>query len=101
MAEFESCDKCKFNMTEINKEPCCQCSHGVNLKDFFAPKTNADRIREMTDEELNKFLWWFKIDATASFFEGGGPGAMNAKEQKEWLCSEDSGYINRLMKQGE
>lgn len=34
--------------------------------------TNGDRIRSMPNEELNKFLWWFKIDALSAFLSKGG-----------------------------
>lgn len=54
MAEFESCDKCKHNMKMPNEEPCCGCIH--NAVDKFEPKTNADYIREMSDEKLAEFL---------------------------------------------
>jgi hypothetical protein len=56
MAEFESCDKCKHGWKTENDYPCNTCKHGVNIKDFFTPKTNADAIREMSDEELAEFL---------------------------------------------
>ena len=56
MAEFESCDKCKHGWKTENDYPCNTCKHGVNIEDFFTPKTNADAIREMSDEELAEFL---------------------------------------------
>lgn len=52
--------------------------------------TNADRIRNMTDEELNNFLWTFKINQLSLFFETGFTQTMNAQEQLEWLQSEDN-----------
>lgn len=59
--------------------------------------TNGDRIRAMSDEELNKFLWWFKVDSMSSFITKGGAGVMNAKEQRIWLHSEDDAYLEKLM----
>ena len=56
MAEFESCSKCKYDYRKGYEYPCNQCEHGVNPKDFYEPKTNADRIRAMSDEELAEFL---------------------------------------------
>ena len=49
------------------------------------PKTNADRIRAMTDEELCN--WLFQRDCTniAAFLEYGGMGVMNAVQLLEWL----------------
>ena len=54
MYEFESCDKCKFSIKAPTEEPCSNCVH--NAMDNFKPKSNADRIREMSDEELAEFL---------------------------------------------
>lgn len=42
MSEIEYCEKCGY----IKQQ--CQCEK---------PMTNADRIRNMTDEELAEFLW--------------------------------------------
>lgn len=59
--------------------------------------TNGDRIRNMTDEELNKFLWWFKIDALSAFLSKGGAGLMGAEEQGLWLQSQDHKFLEHLM----
>lgn len=59
--------------------------------------TNGDRIRNMTDEELNKFPWWFKIDALSAFFSKGGAGLMDAEEQGLWLQSQDNKFLEDLM----
>lgn len=50
--------------------------------------TNAEKIRNMSTEELNEFLWWFKINSVAIFLQKGGEGTMDAEEQKEWLDSD-------------
>ena len=49
------------------------------------PKTNADRIRAMSDEEMCN--WLFQRDCTniAAFLEYGGIGVMNAVQLLEWL----------------
>ena len=49
------------------------------------PKTNADRIRSMNDEELRN--WLFNRDCTniAAFLEHGGMGVMDAVQLLEWL----------------
>ena len=54
MAEFESCDKCKYNEKSETEYPCNQCVH--NATDKFKPMTHADKIRSMSDEELAEFL---------------------------------------------
>ena len=49
------------------------------------PKTNADRIRSMNDEEMCN--WLFQRDCTniAAFLEYGGMGVMNAVQLLDWL----------------
>ena len=54
MAEFESCEKCKYNSKAETEYPCNRCVH--NATDKFEPITNADKIRAMSDEELAEFL---------------------------------------------
>ena len=54
--------------------------------------TNADKIRTMTDEELNWFLWTFKTNQLALFSMHGSTEAMTVPEQMEWLQRED-GFI--------
>lgn len=63
--------------------------------------TNGDKIRSMSNEELNTFLWWFKIDALSAFFSKGGAGVMDAAEQRLWLQSQDNAFLERLMKLSE
>ena len=54
MAEFESCEKCKYNSKAETEYPCNRCVH--NATDKFEPITNADKIRSMSDEELAEFI---------------------------------------------
>ena len=42
---------CQHNNNSRDSEPCCRCD---------SRKTNADRIRNMSDEELAEFLITFK-----------------------------------------
>lgn len=42
---------CKHNSNSRDSEPCCRCD---------SRQTNADRIRNMSDEELAEFLVGFK-----------------------------------------
>ena len=53
---------------------------------------NADKIRNMTDEQLNNFLWTLKVNQLSLFFESGFTKTMNAQDQLEWLQSED-GFV--------
>lgn len=47
------CDTCK---NKENYFACDVCIHDASLKDNYEAKTNADRIRAMSDEELAKTL---------------------------------------------
>lgn len=80
MAEFESCDKCKYSTKMSDEFPCNTCVHGVCLEDFFAPKTNDDKINEMSAEEKAEFLLNFK-----NTFGEEYEGEMSCLE---WLKSE-------------
>ena len=54
--------------------------------------SNADRIRNMSDEELNNFLWTFKINQLSLFFDKGFTQTMDWKQQMGWLQQED-GFV--------
>lgn len=49
----KSCDSCKNASTSPTYYPCCDCDSDRNK---YQPMTNADRIRNMTDEELAEFF---------------------------------------------
>lgn len=62
---------CQQNGNSIDNEPCCRCD---------SRKTNADRIRNMSDEELAEFLITFK-NTFGEEYEGEA-------SCMEWLQSE-------------
>lgn len=47
---------CKYRIDPGGWAACDGCIHDEGLKDRYEPMTNADRIRNMTDEELAKLL---------------------------------------------
>ena len=51
----------------------------------FCEKTNADRIRSMSDEELCNWLFQRDFTNISAFLEYGGMGVMNAVQLLEWL----------------
>lgn len=51
--------------------------------------SNADKIRAMTDEELNLFLWTFKINHLLLFTTHETSRTMTVPEQLAWLQRED------------
>jgi hypothetical protein len=65
-----SCN-CKHNSNSRDNEPCCRCD---------SRNTNADRIRNMSDEELAEFLITFK-NTFGEEYEGEA-------SCMEWLQSE-------------
>lgn len=71
-----SCETCKHTRKSPFEEPCKNCTH--NATDNYEPMTNADRIRNMTDEELVKFIYY-----TAEDLED-----YSKNELIEWLQSE-------------
>ena len=54
--------------------------------------SNADKIRNMTDEELNNFLWTFKVNQLSLFFKHGFTKSMDWPEQLAWLQQKD-GFV--------
>lgn len=57
MREYEGCGVCKHTDVDAKEYPCKECIHNVaTITDHYEPMTNADRIRNMTDEELAEFI---------------------------------------------
>lgn len=89
--------KCKYpnevcaNMTVLNGETYCG-SVPCSLKDELPKQTNADRIRNMTDEELAEFLlnFWSKTvcDYCTKFIEDRPCNHECEKGFFEWLQAE-------------
>lgn len=52
----EKCATCKQSCKADGWVVCANCIHDSSRKDRYEPLTNGDRIRNMTDEELAKFL---------------------------------------------
>lgn len=61
MSEYQGCDKCKYHNTMTSEFPCNVCKN--NYRNCYTPMTNADRIRNMTDEELAIFINATRCDA--------------------------------------
>lgn len=59
---MSNCEKCKCSnvIENDNGYHCCNCGWDSHNKKYIKVKTNADRIRQMTDEELTQFLVNFK-----------------------------------------
>lgn len=50
MIEHDGCKGCKYEYETPHSEHCQYCTH--NAIDKYTRRTNADKIRNMTDEEL-------------------------------------------------
>lgn len=48
------CSGCKYEHLKGSEKPCCDCAN-MHM-DKYEPITNADRIRNMSDEELADWL---------------------------------------------
>ena len=56
MAEYQGCDNCGNQGKSMFDYPCFECTHN-RAKDHWKPMTNADKIRNMSDEELADILF--------------------------------------------
>lgn len=68
---------CKHNSGSRDNEPCCGCD---------SKQTNADRIRNMSDEELAEFLC--KVKSDYQWMEHEFPSEEEHGEWEDWLHSE-------------
>lgn len=58
---YTGCDNCKYDSKMTDEYPCNECVHGASVKEHFKPMTNADRIRNMSDEELAEFIVMYEV----------------------------------------
>lgn len=74
-----SCN-CQHNSNSRDNEPCCRCN---------SRRTNADRIRNMSDEELLDFICSIETyeEGSIKTIENGTP-IHTVTEVREWLQSE-------------
>jgi hypothetical protein len=87
------CFNCRFELRIPDEIPCIHC--GIDGREYWLPKakTNADRIRAMTDEELADWIARTQIANVAEALEiVGVPWERKAgmkdevsKEVLEWL----------------
>ena len=87
-----SCETCKYTNEDGNGTHCRGCIH--NAEDHYKPITNADRIRNMTDEELYKFLRYFGVCRICKHRKDEGCDNRGCTQEevdgflKEWLQAE-------------
>ena len=90
MVDLNRCIKCKYLTTHDTEYPCNVCEHRVETKDLYEPRTNADHIRSMSDEELAEFLDQFD-SVCGMCIHQGECYVMNSKCRNgflQWLKSE-------------
>ena len=87
------CGICKFQNKSKLELPCLECTRNRAM-DYFKPMTNADRIRNMTDEELYKFLRFFGVCRICKHRKDEGCDNRGCTQEevdvffKEWLQAE-------------
>ena len=83
--------KCLMNGLEVNYpcSPSCalfgDCVTAFESQKKVNVRTNADRIRAMTDEELAEFLWDFNLADVSTVKMGEFGPHMFRYRLKEWL----------------
>lgn len=80
MAEHDGCKGCAYVSRGEHEAPCIKCAQ--NASDNYRRMTNADRIRSMSDEELEEFLIHVE---TMGYNDSSVSGKL---EMIEWLQSE-------------
>ena len=89
MAEYQGCDNCSNQGKSMFDYPCFECTHN-RATDHWKPITNADRIRNMSDEELAEFLCEVYDDdeSCGKFINGIVIPYYCENSIKEWLQAE-------------
>ena len=55
-SEYTGCNNCKHTNVDARDYPCNECKNAIITFDHYKPMTNADRIRNMSDEELAELI---------------------------------------------
>lgn len=55
-SEYTGCNNCKHTNVDARDYPCNECKNAIITFDHYKPMTNADRIRNFSDEELAEWL---------------------------------------------
>lgn len=81
------CSGCKYEHLKGSEKPCCDCAN-MHM-DKYEPITNADRIRNMSDEELLDFICSIETyeEGSVKTIENG-ISMHTVSEVREWLQSE-------------
>lgn len=82
----KGCDTCRYEHHDIQDYPCNKCAY--SYIDKYEPKTNADKIREMSDEELAEWINDKTACEQCAYGTGGCKGIHCAKGILKWLQSE-------------
>lgn len=88
---MKTCENCKYAGRPTYKSPCSECK-GYSKHETVEIRTNGDRIRAMSDEELAKWLLDMMSHKVACFGEGAFPHTPCRNEEHdcvkcgiEWL----------------
>lgn len=97
MSEYQGCHKCKYGNNQPTDYPCLECEHNRAI-DHYEPMTNADRIRNMSDEELAEFISTYDVCSNCKYnnimgceFSHYCNDKFNTQNCLEWLQAEAEG----------
>lgn len=82
----KGCDTCRYEHHDIQDYPCNKCAY--SYIDKYEPKTNADKIRDMSDEELAERINTKTACEQCAYGRDGCKEMRCAKGILEWLQSE-------------
>lgn len=88
MAEYQGCDNCGNQGKSMFDYPCFECTHN-RATDHWKPMSNADRIRNMSDEELAIFINSARCDALY--------GSECEQPYCEGMCGNSRGVLERVL----
>lgn len=97
--EHDGCLGCKYEKESPESKYCLGCKQ--NAIDKYSPMTNADAIRNMSDEELAEFLGEFEVCNVCKYLGDRGECELDSiflcekgfavAIAKDWLQSEVKG----------
>ena len=93
--KYDNCKDCHSGCVHAGKDRKFVCINGVSCKITMEnPKTNADRIRSMTDEELAWELMLWRCEAVARHHGISSEYPDTQKTILEWLQQPAKGGEN-------
>ena len=100
MMEHDGCVGCKYEHLPETSDHCQGCTH--NAVDKYTRKTNADRIRSMTDEGLAEFISNIYPLCTKCLYDNSGKCRYDEEgEEVGSICNCEKGVLAWLQSEAE